>query len=296
MRRTYRAALLAATLLASAGGGLAFAQAVTPAPTAPAPARAPAPANQGSVYDPAQLPLIQGKVAQYDLTPRGDVDGLILDDGTEVHFPPHLGTQVVAAVRPGDSVTIHGLKARALKLVQAMSVANDAASGTVIDLSAGPGSMGGPMGGPKGDHGPRGMANWRERLGFGAEHGPEHGPGRGPDHSHGPGMGGQQIEAQGTVKMALHGPRGELNGVLLTDGTMVHLPPPEAARLGDQLQPGASLAARGRGVANNLGKSLAAFEVGPSADKLVRVAPPPHGRPGPTPPAGGQQPPAPQPN
>jgi hypothetical protein len=33
--------------------------------------------------DPDQFPAVHGKVAQYSLTPRGEVDGLILDDGTQ---------------------------------------------------------------------------------------------------------------------------------------------------------------------------------------------------------------------
>ena len=52
-------------------------------------------AQNAASYDPGQLPPIEGKVAEYSLTPRGDVDGLILADGTEVHLPPHLGTQLV---------------------------------------------------------------------------------------------------------------------------------------------------------------------------------------------------------
>src|ERR1700761_156742 len=87
-------------------------------------------AQNASTYDPAQLPAIKGKVAEYSLTPRGDVDGLLLGDGTEVHLPPHLGTQLVFAVRPGDDVTIRGLRARAIPLVEAMSVTNDATGKT----------------------------------------------------------------------------------------------------------------------------------------------------------------------
>ena len=39
-------------------------------------------------YDPAQLPSFDGKVQQFTLTPRGEIDGLILSDGTEVKTPP----------------------------------------------------------------------------------------------------------------------------------------------------------------------------------------------------------------
>ena len=62
-----RSALLAATLLAAAGGA-AWAQ-TTAAP---------------GTYDVQQLPVTNGRVAAYSLTPRGDVDGVILDDGTQV--------------------------------------------------------------------------------------------------------------------------------------------------------------------------------------------------------------------
>jgi hypothetical protein len=69
-------------------------------------------AQDAPEYDPSQLPAINGTVAEYSLTPHADVDGLILPDATEVHLAPHLGTQLVFAVKPGDTVTIHGGPAR----------------------------------------------------------------------------------------------------------------------------------------------------------------------------------------
>jgi hypothetical protein len=225
--RRQRAMLLGATLLAGGGAAAAMAQGI------------------GNTYDPAQMPAFHGKVTQYDLNPRGDVDGLILDDGTEVHFPPHLGTEVVAAVRPGEAVTIHGLKARALPLVMAMSVTGDASGKTVVDNGPpGPGRHGPPP--PHGPMGPRGM------------------------------MGMPELQAQGVVKMQLHGPRGELNGVLLADGTMVHFPPPDADRLSAMLVVGQTIMVRGNGVENSLGRAIGAEAIGPSADKMVEIAPP-HG-------------------
>jgi hypothetical protein len=85
------------------------------------------------VWDSTQLPETKGAVKQYTLTPRGDVDGLLLNDGTEVKLPAHLSAQIVYAVRPGDAVSIRGLKARALPLVDAASITNDATSTTVVD-------------------------------------------------------------------------------------------------------------------------------------------------------------------
>lgn len=87
----------------------------------------------GFPLDPTQLPETRGAVKQYTLTPRGDVDGLILTDGTEVKVPPHLTAQMVYAIRPGDAVTIRGLKARVLPLVSATTIRNDATGATVVD-------------------------------------------------------------------------------------------------------------------------------------------------------------------
>jgi hypothetical protein len=118
-RRTLLAALMTATALGACAA--AYSQ------------------TAGFPWDPSQLPETRGTVRQYTLTPRGDVDGLILNDGTEVKLPPHLTGQIVFAIRPGDAVTIRGLKARALPLVDAAAVTNDATGATVVD--------GGPPGG-----------------------------------------------------------------------------------------------------------------------------------------------------
>src|SRR6266581_5845450 len=85
------------------------------------------------MWDQSQLPETKGTVKQYTLTPRGDVDGLILNDGTEIKLPPHLTAQIVFAVKPGDAVSVRGLKARALSLIDAASVTNFVTGMTVTD-------------------------------------------------------------------------------------------------------------------------------------------------------------------
>lgn len=218
-------------------------------------------AQSAATYDPAQLPAIQGKVAEYSLTPRGDVDGLILADGTEVYMPPHLGTRLSQAVKPGDAVTIRGLRARNLPLVQAMQVSNDASGASVTDT--GPGD--GPRDGPRG---PR--------------------PPSGPDAAGGPGGPGAPdqpaLTAQGRVKAALHGPRGDVNGALLEDGTIIRMPPPEAQRLASQIAPGATVYVRGPGYAGPLGRVIAARAIGADANSTTPVSAPARPRPWPGPP------------
>ena len=104
-------ALLAGVLIGAAGAALA---------------------QQAPPNDPAKM--FKGTVAQYSLTPRGDVDGLILADGTEIFWPPHFSTQLVFSIRPGDAVTIQGSKVGVTPMVAAESVTNDATSVTVANM------------------------------------------------------------------------------------------------------------------------------------------------------------------
>ena len=61
-----------------------------------------------------------------------NTERIMLDDGTEVHVTPMISTELVFAVRPGDTVTIHGLKAKASPMVAAASITNDATGTTVL--------------------------------------------------------------------------------------------------------------------------------------------------------------------
>jgi hypothetical protein len=88
---------------------------------------------QAPIYDPDQLPVFHGKVAAYSLTARDEADGVILDDNTEVHISPRLSSELTFAIKPGDAVTVHGLKASAAAMVQALSIANDASGVKITD-------------------------------------------------------------------------------------------------------------------------------------------------------------------
>jgi hypothetical protein len=56
-------------------------------------------------------PSITGTVERYLLTPVGDVEGLELEDGADVRFPPHMGAALAAIVKPGDRVSVMGFVA-----------------------------------------------------------------------------------------------------------------------------------------------------------------------------------------
>jgi hypothetical protein len=227
--------------------------------------RPPPAAGQAPLYNPRQLPVQRGHVQQFTLTPRGDIDGLILTDGTEVDTPPHLSTQIAFAIKPGDNVTIHGLHAAALPLVQAVSITDEQTGRTVIDN--------GPPRPRPGAPPPLPPAGTTTGVG-------------GPL----PGL----TEVQGRVRMALHGPRGDPNGVLLDDGTVPRLPPPEAYRFASLLQPGQSVVAEGSELVSALGKVVDVQQIGASREQLSLVETPPRPGPGaPPPPAPGFGPPGP---
>ena len=57
---------------------------------------------------------IQGTVKAFKMTPVGDLERMILTDGTEVHVPPHLSSQLAAAVRPGEAVRVLGWRTSVL--------------------------------------------------------------------------------------------------------------------------------------------------------------------------------------
>lgn len=54
--------------------------------------------------------VTQGTIARLLPTPAGEVDGLLLDDGRLVRFPPHLSTALLAVVGQGDAVVVEGMR------------------------------------------------------------------------------------------------------------------------------------------------------------------------------------------
>lgn len=236
--------MLGKLILTLCSTALVCASALAQTPPAP-PAPPDAGAQSQPLFDPQQLPAFKGTAQQFALTPRGDIDGIILTDGTEVKVPPHLTPRLASAVRIGDAIVIHGLHAASLPLIAASSVTNEATGATVVD-------NGPPHGGP-------GKKN--------------HEPPKGPDDR--AFTEGTPSEMQGRVKAALHGRRGEINGALLDDGTAFLLPPPEAERLAPMLVPGQQVAVRGVMRSNAFGKVLIVRALGPSPDRMSEVQGPP---------------------
>ncbi|HZU91687.1 MAG TPA: hypothetical protein VE993_20720 [Stellaceae bacterium] len=186
------------------------------------------------------LSRTQGTVRRFTLTPIGEIDGIILADGTEIHLPPHLTAEIAAAVRTGDRVSVQGYRSPYLPLVVAASITDADTGQTVVDT-------GPPPRGSRPPHPPPGM----------------------------PAPGAQPASVFGKVQRTLYGPAEDVNGAVLDNGTIVRIGPREADRVAPLLAAGQTLAVQGWRLATPYGTVVAAQAVGPSPGQLTQVAPPP---------------------
>ena len=63
-----------------------------------------------------------------------------------------------------------------------------------------------------------------------------------------------KLEASGSVTHVTTAPRGEPDGVLLADGTVIKLRPPAASQFSGLLRPGTVIAEQGYGTRNQYGE------------------------------------------
>lgn len=215
-----------------AGAILVASSATTMAQVPPSPDAPPRPAAiaTGPGFAPAAPPshgaaqgIMTGTVRRFVINPEGEVDGLLLSDGTLVAFPPHVGVQIVTVVRPGDAVQITGLR-DASNNVRARQLVNQRTGQPVVDQP------------------------------------PPVPPQRVPPSLRGVGL--VRLSVRGEVLRVTTAPRGEPDGVLLADGTVVKLTPPVAQQFINLLQPGTVIAAQGYGTRNQYGEALQATAFG----------------------------------
>jgi len=97
----------------------------------------------------------------------------------------------------------------------------------------------------------------------------------GPDHDREyPKVKHTPMAAEGTVELSLFGPKGELRGALLSDGTVLRIGPKEAEQIAALLAPDAMVAARGDGLQTKHGRVIHVDEIGPDEDRMKRIKKP----------------------
>ncbi|QHG88744.1 hypothetical protein ACCQ13_19520 [Xanthomonas sp. NCPPB 1638] len=192
--------------------------------------------------DPDFLPETRGTLARFLLNPKADIDGLLLTDGTEVHTPPHLSAALLKALKPGSALSVRGLKPRDVDMLAALAI--DPTGGKrIVD---------------EGPHGP---------------HAKPKPPAGKPPKLPKP----QFTQHAGTIARLLHGPHGQVHGVLLDDEVTVRFPPHAGAQFAKQLVVGKSLVAEGDTKATPHGLLIHAHALGSKAATLKQIAHPPHG-------------------
>jgi hypothetical protein len=81
----------------------------------------------------------------------------------------------------------------------------------------------------------------------------------------------QMLETTGVIRVVTQNSLGLIDGVVMTNGVVVRIPPDVAARFTALLQPGQPLAVRGWGTINEYGRTLDADAFGPSLDQLYSI-------------------------
>ena len=78
----------------------------------------------------------------------------------------------------------------------------------------------------------------------------------------------QPMGTSGIIKALTYAPRGEIDGAVLDNGAIVHVPQAVGMQYATLLRIGAPLAASGYGTANVYGRSFEAMAIGPSANQM----------------------------
>jgi hypothetical protein len=181
--------------------------------------------------DPDYLPETKGTLNRFVVNPEGDIDGLLLKDGTEIHTPPHLSPQLAIALAPGRRVAVRGVKPRDSDLI--IAVAIRPGRGEQI-LDEGP------------EHRKRKAGPRVRKLRKAVLHG-------------------------GPIERLLHGPKGDVHGALLEDGSVARFPPHVGEAYAALLVPGQALWVRGHIVAIEQGEAIVAEAMGRDESSLEQL-------------------------
>lgn len=164
-----------------------------------------------------------GTVSRFVINPEGDVDGFLLSDGSLVHFPPHMSSQLIDVVHSGDPVRIAGFRDGGGN-VAALQIVNERTSQQIADQPPPVGAL------------------------------------RAPPALRGAGL--VKLSVKGAVARVTTAPRGEPDGVMLTNGTIIKMTPPAAQQFASLMRPDAVVAATGYGTRNQYGEALQATAFG----------------------------------
>ncbi|WP_374564318.1 hypothetical protein [Nitrosomonas sp.] len=169
--------------------------------------------------------LRKGKVSRLLIDPLGNVDGLLLDTGAIVTFPKHASERLTTGVKPGDTLEVKG-KLEAANQIKGYVITNTLSNRS---LTAQP---------------------------------PQKGAKKIPKSSQADGL--QSMSAQGKIEYLRHNKHGEINGVILADGTIVHFSREASRQFAPMLKIGQNISVSGHGTRNQHGQAIEAVALGPA--------------------------------
>ncbi|MBO4223124.1 hypothetical protein [Bradyrhizobium neotropicale] len=178
--------------------------------------------------DPDCLPEVKGTVERFLLNPHGEIDGFVMNGETQVSVLVHTPPHMEAELT-------RQVKAGDMVGVRGVRPRK----GDLIAAIAVTPTSGATI----------------------VDQGPDH------DHKH-PRLEKRKMLAEGTVRLPLFGPKGELRGALLADGTTIRVGPKEAEQVAELLAPAAKIAVRGEGIETKHGRVVDAKEIGTNSHDL----------------------------
>lgn len=182
----------------------------------------------------------QGTVKKFLMNSRGELDGLLLEGGIQVNFQPVIATRIKKVIAVNDVVLVKGYYEND-RVFRAEDIKNVRTSRRVSEqLSVPPAPL------------QEDFPNYLPPEGTHSK------ISKTPMPSH---HGLKKISAQGTVETRLYGKFGELNGVILSDGTIIHFKPDILNTMDLNAEIGDHLKASGYGIQNDFGRSIDAIEV-----------------------------------
>lgn len=150
----------------------------------------------------------EGTVARYLVDPRGEVEGLLLVDGTQMHVTSHIASEFTKVIKPGHRIRAQGTRKSQSALFEPEVIQNMTTEGFFrtplrVDVP---------------------IPDQENRLSM------------------------TDMKASGTIQVLLYDYMNEaVRGLLLSDGTQVRLPPDVTDELRRSLQVGQSVEAEGTG-------------------------------------------------
>jgi hypothetical protein len=182
--------------------------------------------------DPDSLPELQGTVERFVLNPHGEIDGFVM-----------LGGEEDATVLVHTPPHMEAELMRHVKTGETVRVRGLRPRGAALFAAVAVAAQSGV------------------RI---VDEGPD-------DEREHPKFEKKKMTAVGQVRLSLFGPKGELRGALLTDGTVIRIGPKEAKELAELLKPNAAIAISGDGIETSHGRVIHAKEAGSEIGRLLPI-------------------------